>query len=153
MSRNFDLSQAPSDGILVFPDYPPAPTAGQVLSAAAVAGAVTQLSFVTQSGGSGGGDFPMTGVTKTDRSGVITLGGQAQQLMAANSARKGWSFQNKSTADMYFNDLGSAASATANNATYLPAGAYYESEAGGASVAAVSLFCAVTNAAFVAKEW
>jgi len=99
------------------------------------------------------GLMALSGVTKTDRSGVIALGGQAQQLMAANSARKGWSFQNKSTADMYFNDLGNTASASANNATYLPAGAYYEAEPGGASVAAVSVFCAVTGAQFVAKEW
>ena len=42
-----------------------------------------------------------TGVTKTDRSGVISLGGAAQALMPANAARKGWSFQNKSGADMY----------------------------------------------------
>jgi hypothetical protein len=106
------------------------------------------LDAAVPAAGSGSG-----GVTKTDRSGVIALGGQAQQLMAANSARKGWSFQNKSTADMYFNDLGGTASATANNATYLPAGAYYESESGGASVAAISVFCVVTNAVFVAKEW
>jgi len=93
------------------------------------------------------------GVTKTDRSGVVTLGGQAQTVMAANAARKGWSFQNKSTADMYFNDLGGTASGTANNSTYLPADAYYESEPGGASVTAISVFCAMTGAQFVAKEW
>src|SRR5579862_7788024 len=93
------------------------------------------------------------GVTKTDRSGVITIGGQAQPLMAANPSRKGWSFQNKSTANMWFNDLGAAADPAANNATYLPPGAYYESETGGASVAAISLYGDVTNAQFVAKEW
>jgi hypothetical protein len=103
-------------------------------------------------GGSGGGGS-MTGVTKADRSGVIALGGTAQSLMAANPARLGWSFQNKSSADMYFNDLGGTASPASNNSTYLPAGAYYESEVGGASVAAISLYCAVTNASFVAKEW
>jgi hypothetical protein len=90
---------------------------------------------------------------KTDRSGVITLGGTAQTLMAANSARTGWSFQNKSSADMYFNDLGGTANSTSNNSVYLPAGAYYESEIGGASLQAISLICAVTGASFVAKEW
>ena len=90
---------------------------------------------------------------KTDRSGVIALGGTAQTLMAANSARTGWSFQNKSSADMYFNDLGGTASASANNSTYLPSGAYYESEIGGASLQAVSIYCATSNAPFVAKEW
>ena len=95
----------------------------------------------------------MAGVTKTDRSGVIVLGGQAQQLMAANSARKGWSFQNKSTADMWFNDLGNAADPAASNSVYLPPGAYYESEPGGASVAAISLYGTTTNTPFAAKEW
>jgi hypothetical protein len=111
------------------------------------------LDVAVPAAGTGGGGGSLSGVTKTDRSGAITLGGTAQSLMAANAARKGWSFQNKSSADMYFNDLGGTASATANNATYLPAGAYYESEPGGASVQAISIFCATTNASFAAKEW
>lgn len=90
---------------------------------------------------------------KTDRSGVIVLGGAAQQLMAANAARKGWSFQNKSTSDMWFNDVGNTADPAASNSVYLPPGTYYESEFGGASVATVSLYGAVTNAQFVAREW
>ena len=94
-----------------------------------------------------------SGVTKTDRSGVVTLGGQAQSLMAANAARKGWSFQNKSTADMWFNDLGNDADPAASNSVYLPPGAYYESEPGGASIAAISLYGTTTNTPFVAKEW
>lgn len=99
-------------------------------------------------GGTGGG-----GVTKTDRSGAIALGGQAQTLMAANATRKGWSFQNKSNANIWFNDLGGTADPTANNATYLPPGAYYESEPGGASVAAISLIGDATGAQFAAREW
>jgi hypothetical protein len=113
------------------------------------AAAKVEIEALQVNGGGGGG----AGVTKTDRSGVITLGGTAQTLMAANSARKGWSFQNKSATDMYFNDLGNSASATSNSSVYLPAGAYYESEPGGASIAAISIFCATTNAPFVAKEW
>ena len=101
-------------------------------------------------GGNGGGS---SGVTKTDRSGAIALGGQAQTLMAANTARKGWSFQNKSNSNLWFNDLGGTADPTANNATYLPPGAYYESEPGGASVAAISLIGDTTGAQFAAKEW
>ena len=46
-----------------------------------------------------------TGVTKTDRSGTIALGGQAQALMPANASRKGWSFQNRSGGSMWFDDL------------------------------------------------
>ena len=48
---------------------------------------------------------------------------------------------------------GNVADPVANNSTYMPAGAYYESESGGASIAALSLYCAVTGAQFVAKEW
>ena len=101
-------------------------------------------------GGNGGGGG---GVTKTDRSGVIALGGQAQALMAANPLRRGWSFQNKSVGNMWFNDLGAAADPTSNSSTYLPPGSYYESEYNGASVAAISLIGDVTGAQFVAKEW
>jgi hypothetical protein len=90
---------------------------------------------------------------KTDRSGVITLGGAAQQLMAANSARVGWSLQNKSVVDMWFNDLGSAADPAASSSVYLPAGAYYESEIGGGSISSISLYGTATNAPFAAREW
>lgn len=93
------------------------------------------------------------GVTKTDRSGVIALGGQAQQLMAANPLRRGWSFQNKSIANMWFDDVGGIADPAANASTYLPPGTYYESEPGGASTAAISIYGDATPAQFVAKEW
>jgi hypothetical protein len=102
---------------------------------------------------SGGGGMASGGVTKTDRSGQIALGNSAQSLMAANTSRHGWSIQNKSSADMWFCDLGVAADPTLANSTYLPPGAYYESEIGGASVQAVSLYGTITNALFVAKEW
>jgi hypothetical protein len=93
------------------------------------------------------------GVTKVDRSGAIALGGQAQQLMAANPDRRGWSFQNKSNSNLWFNDVGGNADPVASSSTYLPPGSYYESEPGGASVAAISLVGDVTGAQFVAKEW
>jgi hypothetical protein len=103
---------------------------------------------VNQAGGAG-----MAGVTKTDHSGLIALGGQAQALMAANPLRQGWSFQNRSASDMYFNDLGNTASPTSNSSVYLPPGAYYESEGGGATTQAISLLGSVTGAPFVCKEW
>ena len=105
--------------------------------------------------GADGQDGPDTGMgtTKMDRSGIITLGGQAQTLMAANPARRGWSFQNKSNANMWFNDLGSAASPASNSATYLPPGAYYESEYGGAAVVVISIYGDTTGAQFAAREW
>lgn len=99
------------------------------------------------------GDGSMYGVTKTDRSGAITLNNTAQTLMVANTARRGWSLQNKSTGNMWFQDLGGTASTTGNNSTYLPPGAYYESEFDGASVAAISVISDTTGAQFVAKEW
>jgi hypothetical protein len=95
----------------------------------------------------------MYGITKTDRSGAITLGNQAQVLMAANTARRGWSLQNKSTANLWFNDLGGTADPAANNSTYLPPGAYYESEDLGASITSISILGDMTGAQFVAKEW
>lgn len=95
----------------------------------------------------------LKGVTKTDRSGVITAGGTAQSLMTANPDRIGWSFQNKSNSDIYYNDLGGAADPASASSVYLPPGAYYESEPGGASIAAISIYGGVTDAVFVAKEW
>jgi len=111
----------------------------------------TQWVPTNNPGGVGAGS--VAGVTKVDHSGVVTLGGAAQTLMVANAARGGWSFQNKSTSDMYFDDLGNNASPTSNSSVYLPPGAYYESEPNGASAKAVSLYGTVTNAPFVAKEW
>jgi hypothetical protein len=99
------------------------------------------------------GSGSVYGITKNDRSGTITLGNSAQQLMAGNTARRGWSLQNKSSTNMWFNDLGGTAAATANNATYMPPGAYYESEEYGASITSVSIIGDTTGAQFVAKEW
>jgi len=109
------------------------------------------MQWVAANNQSSGG--AMYGITKNDRSGSITLANTAQQLMAANTARRGWSLQNKSTANMWFNDLGGTADPAANSATYLPPGAYYESEPLGASITTVSIICDTTAAQFVAKEW
>jgi len=128
------------------PAEPVAYTADVRANFAAAKAEIEELQAVGPSGGGGG-------VTKTDRSGVIFLGGQPQPLMAANPARRGWSLQNKSGVDMYFNDLGFGALPSSNAAIFLPAGGYYESEPGAASVAAISLFCSLTNAAFAAAEW
>jgi hypothetical protein len=100
-----------------------------------------------------GGGGSMAGVTKTDRSGTITLANTAQTLMPANASRHGWSLQNKSNANLWFNDLGGAADPAANNSTFIPPGAYYESETGGASITSVSIIGDANGAQFVAKEW
>ena len=114
------------------------------------AAAKSEIEMLQTSGGGSGGNV---GVTKTDQSGIITLGGLSQLLMSANSARRGWSIQNKSVNNMWFNDLGFDANPSANNSTYLPPGAYYESENNGASISSISIVGDVTNSQFVAKEW
>jgi hypothetical protein len=48
-SRNFDLSQTPSDSILVFPDVPPTPPSGQFMGAVSAATKFAQLGFFNPS--------------------------------------------------------------------------------------------------------
>lgn len=93
-----------------------------------------------------------------DRSGSITTGGTAQQLMAANSTRMGWKVQNTSTAGpLYFNGSGTASAAGASfmlaAATSTTPGGYYESPPGGQTVGAVSIFGATTGQTFAVREW
>ncbi len=88
----------------------------------------------------------------TSRSGTIAAGGTAQALMAANTKRRGFAFQNSSAVDMWINFLGATALA-AQPSLKIPAGAYYETPPGGCPVAAVSLICATTSSAFSCWEW
>jgi hypothetical protein len=94
---------------------------------------------------------PATG-TLTDRSGTITSGGTAQQLMAANAARMGFAVQNLSAGDLWIRTDGSAAVAS-QPSLKLSAGDYYETPAGGQPVGVVSIFGATTAQAFTAREW
>jgi hypothetical protein len=92
------------------------------------------------------------GGTLTDRSGTITAGGTAQQLMAANAARIGFAIQNLSTtADLWINTPGTAA-ASQPSIKLLP-GAYFEAPAGFGAVGAISVFSATTGVAFSAREY
>lgn len=92
------------------------------------------------------------GGTLTDRSGTITTGGAAQQAMAANASRLGFSIQNLSTtADLWINSLGTAAGAQPS--IKLAPGAYFETPAGYGAVGALSVFSATTGVAFSAREW
>ena len=86
-----------------------------------------------------------------DRSGSITSGGTAQQLMAANATRRGWYIQNNSDTVMWVSDVGTAA-ATQPSLKLLP-DAYYEPPAGGVDNGAISIFCATTGKTFTAREW
>lgn len=102
-------------------------------------------------------DFQATvtpaGATLTPRSGSIAAGGTAQQLAAANSARKGWRLQNTSTGDLWFNDTGGTASIGGADSFKVGAGGYYETPVGGSSQAAISIFGATTAQTFSASEW
>lgn len=93
--------------------------------------------------------------TYTDLSDTMTTGSTAQTLAVANADRKGYRVQNLSmTASLFINDTGADAVTTSDGAsmTLLP-GAYYESPAGGVSVAAISVNGPVTGQAFAAAEW
>ena len=91
------------------------------------------------------------GGTLTDRSGTITTGGTAQQLMAANASRKGFSVQNLSTGDLWVRELGTAAATQPS--MKLVSGAYFETPAGYGATGAISIFGATTGQAFTAREW
>lgn len=86
-----------------------------------------------------------------DRSGTITAGGTAQQLMPANSARRGFFLQNNSTADLWINP--NAAAVASQPSLKVPAGALYESPFGGAPAGAISIIGATTGQAFSAREF
>lgn len=83
----------------------------------------------------------------TDRSGTIATGGTAQNVAAANTARRGPDFQNTSDTEMRVTENGTAATATTG----------FQVLAGGAFRArtnrAISVFCATTGKAFAATEW
>jgi len=89
--------------------------------------------------------------TSADRGGTIAAGGTAQQMMAANTARRGFLIQNQSTGDLYINGLSSAA---ANQSSLrIPAGALYETSPHHSGTGAVSIFGATTGQAFYAREF
>lgn len=97
-----------------------------------------------------------TGVSKAtpvDRSGTITLGGTAQQLLPADPARNGFYVQNVSTGDLYVNvnATASATVSTNNGSIKLGSGAYWEHPC--SANAAVSIFGATTGQAFVCKTF
>lgn len=87
-----------------------------------------------------------------DKSGTITLGGQAQTLANANSNRKGCVVQNVSSGDLWLNDVGGTAAA-AQPSIWLPAGSMYTCPSGGGGTTALSIFGATTGQAFSAREW
>lgn len=90
----------------------------------------------------------------TARSGAITAGGTAQDLMSANPDRNGWLIQNQSSANLYVRSKGSAGTSVAGadaNSLIVPPGGYYEPPK--ITPHALSVFGAATGQAFFAEEW
>jgi len=86
-----------------------------------------------------------------DRGAVIATANAAQQLMAANGARRGFSVQNQSSGACYVNGQGAAT--TDHHSLMVGAGAYYESSPAHVGTGAISIACTVANAAVYAREW
>ncbi len=89
--------------------------------------------------------------TATDRGGTITAGGTAQQLMAANAARRGYSVQNQSTGDIYINAMTTAT--IDYHSLKIPAGSLYETTSTHVGPGAVSIIGATTGQAYYAREF
>jgi len=89
--------------------------------------------------------------TRVDKSGTITTGGTAQNIMALNTSRKGFSIQNQSTGDLWFTTLTTAVQSQPSER--IAAGQTYETPLGGAGTGAVSVIGATTGQAFAAREW
>lgn len=97
-------------------------------------------------------DFVKAAVARTrDKSGTITLGGTAQELMASNPERSGFWLQNVSAGDLWISDIGTAAATQPS--LKVAAGAIYESPMTGCPTGAISIFGATTGQAFSAREW
>lgn len=86
-----------------------------------------------------------------NRSGTITTGGSAQQLAAANTARKGLGVQNQSSGSLWIYELGTAT--LAQPSWEIKAGETLVLDNGSASTAAISIIGATTGQAFAAREW
>jgi hypothetical protein len=86
-----------------------------------------------------------------DRSGTITLGGVAQQLMPANAARGGCVLQNLSTGDLWISEIGAAT--LGEPSFWVPAGSFISCEETGITTGAISIYGPYTGQPFTAREW
>lgn len=109
---------------------------------------------ITVTGSGAGGltpvEFPVSSAL-TDISGTITSGGTAQTIAAANAVRNGFSIQNTSAGDLWFNTLATAVAASPS--IRIPAGGLYESPVNQRPTGAISLIGATTGQTFSAREW
>lgn len=85
----------------------------------------------------------------TDRSGSITLGGTAQPLAAANTARRGLRGQNISTTDLWINEIGGAAAIDTVGSYRVRSGGKFSIDTN----RAVSIIGATTGQKFTATEF
>lgn len=97
------------------------------------------------------GATTVVAATYVDKSGTITAGGTAQTAIALNASRRGFSIQNNSAGDLWFNTLATAVQSQPS--MVIPAGSLYESPYGGCPTGAVSIIGATTAQAFSAREW
>lgn len=103
------------------------------------------LCTLNSSGGSGGT------VTPTTRGTTITLGGQAQNLMPANTSRHGCEWQNVSVGDIWYSTTTTAV--LASPSFRLSPGSYFSCMINGIPATEVSIIGATTGQAVSAQEW
>lgn len=85
----------------------------------------------------------------TNRSSTITLGGTAQVLAAANTARKGLTGQNISIADLWINEIGGTAAADTAGSYRVTVNSTFRIS----TDRAISIVGATTGQAFTATEY
>jgi hypothetical protein len=89
--------------------------------------------------------------TGTDRGALVTTAGTAQTLIAANTARRGFSLQNQSSGICYIN--GASGATQDYHSLLIKAGDYYETKDSHVGTGAISIVCAVANASVYSREW
>ena len=99
----------------------------------------------------GAGGATPANAQPVDRSGTITLGGTAQNVMAANASRHGCLIQNQSAGDEWISELTTAVASEPS--LWLPPGGTFTCPTGGISLLAISIYGATTSQAFAAREW
>ncbi|UAK23683.1 hypothetical protein [Sphingomonas nostoxanthinifaciens] len=109
---------------------------------------------ITVQGAPGGQPQPVDTVirsTATDRGASVTTAGTAQQLMAVNTARRGFNIQNQSSGACYISGTGTATQDY--HSLLIAAGSFYESKDSHVGTGAISIICAVASASVYSREW
>jgi len=133
------------------------PTGAEIIAALGTPAQTTDIQSLRTTLGSplqAGGTVPTDTVVRAvavDRGGTITAGGGAQQLMAANAARRGYSVQNQSTGDLYINAMTTAT--IDYHSLKIPAGSLYETSSSHVGPGAISIIGATTGQAWYSREF